>query len=411
VSAPTPRASRFPRQRLPEPVDEGWASDPAPWSPDRFLPMPGVTYLDGHSLGRAPRAYEEAMRRLSVDEWGRLGAEAWSFWGSRALEVGDRLGEVALGAAPGQVVLGDSTTVQLYKAIAAVGAAVPGRPTLVGVRGDFPTDRYLLQGLAARGHFAVRMAETEASIAGDLSDVLDESVAAVVVSHVQYASGALVPVEAICAAAHAVGAAVVLDCSHSLGAVPVELDRWGVDLAAGATYKHLSAGPGAPAFLYVRRALQERLSSPIWGWFGAEDVFAMGPDYLPAAGVRRFQAGTPPIVGLVGVDVGAAVAAEVGLPRLRARGLFLSRQATEAAADLERVGVGIAGPREVERRGSHLALAHPEAERLQAALAERRILTDFRRPDLLRIGLSPASTRPEEVETAFGALGELLGRG
>lgn len=373
--------------------------------------MPGVTYLDGHSLGRAPLAYGEAIEQLAREEWGRLGAEAWSFWGSRALEVGDRLGEVALGAAPGQVVLGDSTTVQLYKAIGAAGAAAPGRRTLVGVEGDFPTDRYLLQGLAARGDFAVRMVEMEAAIAGELSDALDESVAAVVISHVQYATAAVVPVEAVCAAAHAVGAAVVLDCSHSLGAVPIALDDWGVDLAAGATYKHLSAGPGAPAFLYVRRALQERLSSPIWGWFGAEDVFAMGPDYLPAPGIRRFQTGTPPIVGLVGVDVGTALVAEVGLRRLRERGLFLACRAAEAATDLRSVGVRIAGPAEVDRRGSHLALAHPAAERLQAALAERRILTDFRRPDLLRIGLSPASTRLEEVETAFAALRELLGRG
>ena len=296
------------------------ATDDLAWLRDRFVvDEAGPLYLDGNSLGRLPRATIEAVDRLLRDEWGGGLVRSWLGWIEHVERVGDQLGRTLLGAAPGQVAVGDSTSVNLYKLAAAALDARPGRRVVLTTADNFPTDRYVLEGLAAARGLELRLLGP-----GEVAAALDSEVALVSLSHVSYLSAAVADVAGITAAAHAAGALVLWDLCHSVGALPVELDRWGVDLAVGCTYKYVNAGPGAPAFLYVRRDLQERLRQPIWGWFGQREQFRMGPAYDPAPGIGRFAVGTPPMLSLVPVGTGVAVLAEAGIERLRARSVALT---------------------------------------------------------------------------------------
>ncbi|HSG85270.1 MAG TPA: aminotransferase class V-fold PLP-dependent enzyme, partial [Candidatus Limnocylindrales bacterium] len=243
----------------------------------------------------------------------------------------------------------------------------------------------------------------------DVERALDGDVGLVVLSLVHYRSAAIADLSAITDAAHAVGALVLWDLSHAAGAIPVELESSGVDLAVGCTYKYLNAGPGAPAFLYVRTELQERLRPPIQGWIAARDVFAMAPEWERAPGILGFAAGTPPVLGLVAVDEGVSLVEEAGLEAIRSKGIALTDYAVALHdAWLAPLGTALGSPRDAERRGSHVAIRHPDAERLMAALAEREVIVDFRRPDVLRLGLSPLTTSFGEVREAIVRLRDLL---
>jgi kynureninase len=289
------------------------------------------------------------------------------------------------------VLVCDSTTVNLYKLADAALALAPG--AIVTDADNFPTDRYVLEGLAERhGRELV------------LSDELpDGELALVCRSHVAYRSGALEDLAALTAAAHERGALVLADLSHSVGAVEVELDACGVDLAVGCTYKYLNAGPGAPAFLYVREELQARLRSPIQGWFGQRDQFAMGPRYEPEAGIGRFLAGTPPIVGLVAVQAGVELVEEAGIAAIAAKGRALTSLAVELADEqLAPLGFELGSPRDPARRGAHVALRHPEAWQVCRGLIERAaVVPDFRGPDSVRFGFPPLYTRFADVREAI----------
>ena len=285
--------------------------------PDRLL------YLDGNSLGRLPRETPAAIARVVEQQWAEGLVGSWSSWIGEPTRVGDVLAEGVLGARPGEVLVGDSTTVNLYKLVTAGAAAQPGRDVLVCTADDFPTDRYVVAGVAEARGMTVR--ELPADVDGGLdpavlAEALDERVAVVVLSHVAYRSGALADLAAITRQVHDAGALVLWDVSHSVGAVPIGLTEIDADLAVGCTYKYLNGGPGSPAFLYVRRDLQERLRSPIQGWFGQKDQFAMGPVYEPTPGIERFGAGTPPVLAIAAVEVGARLVAEAGIDRLAAKG-------------------------------------------------------------------------------------------
>jgi kynureninase len=372
-------------------------------------------YLDGNSLGRLPRETPAAIARVVEEQWGEGLVGSWSSWIGEATRVGNVLAEGVLGARPGEVLVGDSTSVNLYKLLVAGAAAQPGRNVLVCTADDFPTDRYIVAGVAEARGMTVR--ELPADIDGGLDPAvlaaaLDDRVAVVVLSHVAYRSGALADVRAITRQVHQAGALVLWDLSHSVGAVPIGLAEAGADLAVGCTYKYLNGGPGAPAFLYVRRDLQPRLRSPIQGWFGQRDQFAMGPEYEPAEGIERFGVGTPPVLGLAGVAVGAGLAAEAGVDRLAAKGWALTELIVALGdAWLAQHGVALASPRDPSRRGSHVTFAHPQAWQLTQALIDRRVVPDFRTPERVRFGPAPLYTRFVDVWDALDRFRALLADG
>jgi kynureninase len=377
--------------------------------PDRLL------YLDGNSLGRLPRETPAAVARVVADEWGEGLVGSWSSWIGLPTRVGDVLAEGVLGARAGEVLVGDTTTVNLYKLLRAGIDARPGRDVLVVCADDFPTDRYVVAEVARARGMTVREIPADIDTGlepADLAAALDERVAVLVLSHVAYRSGALADLPGITAAAREVGALVVWDLSHSVGSVPVELSVSGADLAVGCTYKYLNGGPGAPAFLYVRRELQESLRSPIAGWFGTRDQFAMGPAYEPAAGVDRFGAGTPPVLGLTAVEVGARLVAEAGIVRLASKGRAMGSLAADlAGAWLAPHGVVLASPRDDVRRGAHVTLFHPRAWQLTQALVARRVVPDFRTPDRVRLGPAPLYTRFVDVWDAMDRFRQVLESG
>lgn len=381
---------------------------------ERFVVDDDVVYLDGNSLGCLPRATAARLDRL-VAQWGERGVRGWDEgWLDLPISVGDRLGSAVLGAAPGQTVIGDSTTVCFYKLASAALDARPGRTHIVTDLDNFPTDRYVLEGLAeVRGLEIVWLRGDPC--AGPDPDAVAAAVgprtALVTFSHVSYRSAHIADMAAVNALARGAGALTLWDLSHSAGSVPLSLDGDHAQLAIGCTYKYLNAGPGAPAFMYVGRELQAELRQPIWGWLGRRDPFEMAPGYEPADGMTGFLSGTPPVLALAAVDQGVALVQEAGLVRIREKGIGLTELAISLAdSRLGRWGVTVASPRDPARRGAHVALAHPNARQLCAGLIERGVVVDFRRPDVIRFGFSPLTTRFVDVWDGVQALAELLSR-
>jgi len=402
------------------------ATDPLAHFRDRFVfDDPDLIYLDGNSLGRLPIATRQRLRE-AVDEWGGELIRGWHRWITLAREAGDALTGVpgpggvpqpggALEADPGEVIVADSTSVNLYKLAAAALDARPDRRVIVTDDDNFPTDRYILAGLAEQRGCELRLIETDIDDGVSLERVratLDTQTALVSLSHVAYRSGALADMAAITAAAHEVGALTLWDLSHSAGSVPVPLRSAGVDLAVGCTYKYLNAGPGAPAFLYVRSELQAQLRQPIWGWFGQHDQFAMGPAYDPVDGIERFLVGTAPVLAIYAVLEGARLAAEAGIEAIAAKGRRLTAYAIELADEwLAPLGFTLATPRDPERRGSHVSLQHRQAWPACQALIAAGVIPDFRDPDRLRLGLPPLYTRFVDVHDGLARLRDLVAAG
>ncbi len=373
------------------------AADPLADFRARFAPGdPGLVYVDGNSLGRLPLATPDALQALT-GTWGTRLVAGWEEWITWPARLGDRLGAALLGAGPGETLVCDSVTVNLFKLS---GAALSGRPGVVVCDAEeFPTDRYVL---AALGREVVHCAPEAEAVRRACAG---REVALVVFSAVQYRSGVLADLPAVSAAAHDAGALVLWDVSHAVGSIELDLPGAGADLAVGCTYKYLHGGPGAPAFLWVRSGLAEELTSPIPGWFGAADQFAMGPRYAPQEGVGRFLAGTPPVVALAAVEPGVALLEEAGMAAVAAKGRALTAYAIALHdAWLASLGFSLGTPRDPARRGAHVALHHPDAWRICRALIEQAdVLPDFRAPDVLRLGL-PALT------TSFGDVWDALAR-
>jgi kynureninase len=361
-------------------------------------------YLDGNSLGRLPVATRERLRDL-VEEWGDRLVSGWSDWIDAPVRVGDEIAGV-IGAGPGEVVAGDSTTVNLFKLCSA--ALDLGSGALVTDRDNFPTDRYVLEGLAAQRGLELRLIDRP----DDLPAAIDGA-ALVVLAHVAYRSGEIADMAGLTEIARRAGARVVWDLSHSAGAIDVDLRGAGVELAVGCTYKYLNAGPGAPAFLYVAGELQPRLRSPIWGWFGQRDQFEMDRPYDPVDGIGRFLAGTPPILELAAVEEGVRLTAEAGIQALREKSLAQCELIVALHdAWLAPLGFELGSPRDPARRGSHVSLRHPEAWPICRALIERAdVVPDFRGPDSIRLGVAPLYTRFVDVWDALDRLRGLVTRG
>jgi kynureninase len=389
-------------------------SDPLAAYRERFVGTGSpLVYLDGNSLGRPLTVTGERLRTFVEDEWGVRLIRGWDErWFDLPLTLGDDLGRVCLGAAPGQVAVGDSTTVLLYKLMRAAIAARPERTEIVIDRDHFPTDRYVAMGIAEECGLTLRWVDVDTSAgltAEHVAAVVGEQTALVMVNHVSYRSAWLADVAAITQVAHDAGALVLLDMCHSAGVVPSSLDAWGVDLAAGCTYKYLNGGPGSPAFCYVASPHLETFTQPIQGWMGNTDPFLMGPDYVPVKGIRRFLSGTPAVVGMLAVQDMVDLVDEAGLDAVRAKSERLTAHAIDVSEEhLAALDVEVASPRDPARRGGHITLRHPRMREVVARLWERDVIPDYRDPGGLRIGLSPLSTSYDELERGILAVREVL---
>lgn len=372
---------------------------------------PGLIYLDGNSLGRLPRRTIGRMREALEKQWGCDLIQSWNAdWYQAPERLGDKLGQL-VGAAPGQIVVGDSTSTNLFKLAMAALAMHPGRNRIVSDVLNFPSDLYVVQScicLLGNRHTLHLVPSTD-DIAVDtqaLIDTLDEHTALVTLSHVTFKSGFLHDAQAITEQAHQAGALVLWDLSHSVGAVPIELDRWGVDFAVGCTYKYLNGGPGSPAFLYVRRDLQAEALSPVWGWFGQRSPFAFDLDYTPADGMRRFLVGTPPVLSLLAIEPALDLLLEVSIERIRHKSVQLTSYLVYLFdMVLAPLGFTLGSPRDPARRGSHVSIRHPEGYRINRALIEEmNVLPDFREPDNIRLGLAPLYTSFTDVWEAVARI-------
>jgi kynureninase len=391
------------------------AADPLAGFRDRFVrDDQSLIYLDGNSLGPVPLATRARIAEVVSQEWGGGLVRSWSQWIELPRRAGDLLGRHLIGAAPGQVAVCDSTTVNLYKLACAALDAQPGRDVIVTDDDNFPTDRYVLEGIAAQRGGELRLIHTDLD-QGISQDVVraaaDGRTALVSLSHVAYRSGAIADMAPITRIAHQAGALMLWDLCHSVGAVPVELDAAGADLAVGCTYKYLNAGPGAPAFLYVRDELQQRLRQPVWGWFGQRNQFAMGPGYDPAPGIDAFLTGTPQIIGTAAVEEGTRLLGEAGIGRLRAKGTALTSYLITLADEwLAPLGFTVASPRDDARRGAHVTLRHDHAWQIGQALIQAAVIGDYRAPDRLRLGPAPVFTRFADVWDALDRIRQITER-
>ncbi|MGM1017924.1 MAG: kynureninase [Actinomycetota bacterium] len=375
---------------------------------DDFAEAPGVSaYLDGNSLGRPLRQTADRLADFVRDAWGTRLIRGWDEqWMDMPTAVGDRIARICLGAAEGQTVVADSTTVLLYKSMRAAIAARPDRREIVMEAGNFPTDRFVAEGIAAECDMTLRWITPDPLVGvqtGDVEAVVSDQTALVVLSHVDYRSGALADMPAITRVVHGSGALVLWDLCHSAGVIPMELDAWGVDIAVGCTYKYLNGGPGSPAFVYIRTEHHGVLTQPVWGWMGAGDVFAMGPAYRPAPGIRQFLSGTPPVVGMLAMNGMLDLIDEATVTAVRAKSRSLTDLAVRAYdEELAGLGVRLLSTRDADLRGSHITIGHERFADVTKALWEQGVIPDFRFPDGIRLGLSPLST--SHVETVTGVL-------
>jgi kynureninase len=381
------------------------AVDPLAAFRDRFVVGDGLIYLDGNSLGRLPKAAIVATRNLVEDEWANELVLGWEHWIDQGVAVGDKLAPL-IGASTGEVAVCDQTSVNLYK-VASAALTASGRTDIVTDRGNFPSDRYILEGIAtAHGGKIVWLDEDPTT--AQIAQAATETVGVVSLSHVAYRSGMMHDGAAVTEAVHDAGAYMVWDLAHSAGSVPVTVNDWDADLAIGCTYKYLNGGPGAPGFLYVRKDLQTVLDQPIPGWYSHANQFAMATDYDPASDIRRFIVGTPPMASLVATEVGIDVTAEAGIDALRAKSLLLTDLFMGGIDALGDTGLTIVTPRDHAARGSHVTLAHENAYQISQALRAHRVIPDFREPNLVRFGFTPLYTTFTEVAQAIGIISTIM---
>ena len=376
--------------------------DPLAFTRARFVLPPGVIYLDGNSLGALPVPTAEALARQTTKAWGEGLIRSWNTagWIDAPARIGGRIARL-IGAAADEVVVTDSTSVNLFKLASAAVALRPGRRVILSESGNFPTDLYMLQGLCEQLGGAV---ELRCVPRDRIAEALDDTVAVLVLTHVHYTSGEMFDMAALTARAHAAGALTLWDLSHSTGAVPVDLTGTGADLAVGCGYKYLNGGPGAPAFAFVARRHQGALRQPLTGWMGHAAPFAFVDDYQPAEGIGRVLCGTPSVLAMTALDCGVSTFDGVEMADVRAKsmalsGLFLDLLEARLPGAFELVS-----PRNAADRGSHVSLAHPDGYPIMAALIAAGVIGDFRAPDRLRFGFTPLYARFVDMFDAVGRL-------
>jgi kynureninase len=380
------------------------AADPLGFTRERFLIPQDLIYLDGNSLGALPKAAPQRLAEVAERQWGQDLIASWNThgWIDWPARIAAKLAPI-VGAKPSELLVADSTSVCLFKLLAAAVRARPGRTTILTQQGNFPTDRYVAQGVAE-----VLGLTLEAVPAEHVSGAIDQDTAVVTLTHVDYRGGAIHDMRAINQSAQTAGALVLWDLSHSAGALELDLAGTGSDLAVGCGYKYLNGGPGAPAFLYVAERLQDELQSPLQGWMGHADPFAFADDYRPADGIARFLTGTPSILALAGLEAGLDTFAGVAMADVEAKSHALSQLfvgEVEARCGPE---IRLASPRDPAARASHVVLAHEQGYAVMQALIARGMIGDFRPPDLMRFGFTPLYTRFEDAWRAADILADIL---
>jgi len=392
-------------------------ADPLGGYRDRFVHSDDDTiYLDGNSLGRLPTATPGLMDEVTRQQWGERLIQSWNeSWWDLQVRLGDKLAPL-LGAGEGEVLVSDSTSLNLYKlAMAALSAAPPGRRRIVTDDLNFPSDIYILDSVASAhgGELVIVPSDGVNGPVEGLADAIDGSLALLSLSHTTYASGYTYDVAGLSRVARDAGALTLWDCSHSVGAMPIDLTAWGVDLAVGCTYKYLNGGPGSPAFLYVRRDLIEMLPSPIPGWWAHAEPFEFALDFAPGGDIRKFHVGTMPILSLAAIEPGLDIALSAGPVSSRRKSIALTSYLIDQWREhLRPLGFEIASPMDPERRGSHISLRHPMAWPINRAMIEDvQVVPDFRKPDNLRLGLAPLYTRYVDVHTAVQRIRRVVTEG
>ena len=386
------------------------AADPLAGLRQEFEIPEGLLYLDGNSLGPLTRTARMRMREVVEQEWGQSLIRGWNDhdWIGAPRRVGDAIAGL-IGAEAGEVIVADSTSANLFKLAVAAMQARPGRKVVLSEPGDFPTDLYMLEG-TVRTLGEGRRLDLRSS--DQIESALNEEVAVLVLCHAHYKTSRVRDMARLTAAAHAVGALVIWDLSHSAGVLEVDLNGCKADLAVGCGYKYLNGGPGAPAFLFVARRHQHSLVSPLSGWMGHAAPFTFQDAYDPAGGIARFACGTPPVLGVSALECGVALSVQAGPKALRAKAaaltdLFIRRvEAGPAASELRLVT-----PREASQRGGHVSFSHPDGYAIVQALIARGVIGDFRDPDIARFGFSPLTLSFAQVAQAADSLGDVVARG
>jgi kynureninase len=375
-----------------------------------FLLPDGVIYLDGNSLGALPVTTPQRLADTAVVQWGRDLIKSWNThgWIDLPQRVGDKIAQL-IGAGPGEVVAADSTSVNLFKALAAALRLNSSRGAIVSERDNFPTDLYIAQGLSALlgSRHTLRLVDS-----GDIAGAIDEDTAVVMLTHVNYRTGAMHDMQAVTATAKAKGALMLWDLAHSAGAVPVDLNGCGADFAVGCGYKYLNGGPGAPAFIWVSRKHQDRFEQPLSGWLGHAAPFAFEAGYRPAAGIARYICGTPPVLSMAALEAGVDLMLANDMAAVRRKSMALTDMFIRLVEqDCAGLGLTLVSPREAERRGSQVSLRHAEAYPIMQALIARGVIGDFRAPDILRFGFAPLYVRFVDIWDAVATLKEILTAG
>jgi len=380
------------------------AADPLAFARERFRLPNGITYLDGNSLGALPVATASALSRTAEREWGDGLITSWNKhgWIDAPGRIAAKLAPI-VGAKPNELLVADSTSVCLFKLLAAALAARPGRTTIVTERRNFPTDLYVAQGLAD----LLPGTELRTVDRADLGTAIGDDTAVLYLTHTDYCSGERHDMRALNEVAHAKGALTLWDLSHSAGAFAVDLNGSGCDLAVGCGYKYLNGGPGAPAFLFVAEQLQDELRSPITGWMGHAEPFAFASDYRPAPGIARFLTGTPSILALAALEAGVGTFDGIAMADIEAKSAALTQLFIDEIEARSRQ-VTLASPRDPARRGSQVSFTHPDGYAVMQALIARGVIGDFRAPDLIRFGFAPLYNRFEDAWLAADALAGIL---
>jgi kynureninase len=405
------------------------ANDPLSKFKSEFVIQdPDLCYLDGNSLGRLPKKTIEQVNHFLLNEWGTELVDGWSHWIDQAQPAGDLLARSALGAGSGQTLVCDTTSVNFYQLCLAAIKSKPGRKTIMIDSANFPTDRYILDGIAkahglnlvtidtdgSGGPGAVRISsEHELVEPKELEALLTEDVALITLQAINYRSGARQPIKAINELAKRFGAHVVWDCSHAAGSIELNFEANGVQLAVGCTYKYGNSGPGSPAWLFVSKAIQQELRTPIQGWFAQDKQFEMGPFFEPAHTIRRFQIASPSIIGIRGVEVAFEMIERAGIEKIADKAA-IGTDLMIALYDawLKPLGFGLGTPRESARRGGHIIVTHPEAKLIAFALRKlQNVIPDYREPNAIRLAISPLPTSYVEVYEGFERLRDLVESG
>lgn len=384
---------------------------------DQFvIDDPDLVYLDGNSLGRMPNVAAQRAKQVVEEEWGKDLIRGWNKgWWEAPSRVGDKIGQL-IGAAPGQVLVNDTVSLNLFKLATAALTLQPDKKRIITDTFNFPSDLYILQGIQqnlGNRHEIIRIGASDNEITPDfhaLEAAIDENTALITISHVVFKSGYLYEMKRITELAHRKGALVLWDLSHSVGSVPISLDECNADLAIGCTYKYLNGGPGAPAFLYVNKSIQEKLTSPIWGWWGQKNPFDFGLDYEPAPGAQRFLVGTQPMISLLTMEAALDPLLNAGMDSLRAKSILMTDYAAFLTESLlAPFGFSLGSPTDSAQRGSHISVRHTDGYRINRALIEEmNVIPDFREPDNIRLGFAPLYTSFMDVWEGFDRIKRVM---